>query len=417
MEPWLRILLAVVIMVALSVLAAVVLIYAFPPVAESGATPSDPRGDTSPPDSSPPSTPSPASPSPASPSPASPSPACAYTPLEARPWGCRPKTPASHATAAEARAACSAASTCKGYYHAPPGYSTASFLPSECLASAAGDPPVEFHAKEGLVAPIPYAPQGAWKTIAGTSVGSCGSSMGSAAQHNSTYRVCATSDTSSGRCAYFASGYLDHATCVPDPEPTYSSFVPRLGAGFGPAQTKTPPVVASCAFRTVRDESDAKCLCAADPKCAGYYRGGSGCALSVAEPGKCEVDWQLNKATIDKATDRCSLLGPKWATNATYPEKYCVPVATCSYGTNEVLCGTDSSSPPCPAGWTAEGNACRPPCPRERGSGGWCVMSRDSAQPCPSGFQKFTKPVSELGGLLCVPTALEIERVIQRATG
>jgi hypothetical protein len=258
-----------------------------------------------------------------------------------------------------------------------------------------------------------YVPQGAWKTIADNRVGSCGASLGSTGQHNSTYRVCAESDKKSERCAYFASAYLDPTMCVREAEQTYSAFVPKLGAGFGPAQTKTPPIVASCAFRTVRDESDAKCLCAADPKCAGYYRGGGGAhALSVAEPGKCEVDWQLNKATIDKAKDKCSLLGPKWATNETYGEKYCVPVGTCSYGTNEVLCG-DMSAPPCPAGWKLEGSTCRPPCPRERGSAGWCVMSRDSAQPCPLGFQKFTKSGH---GTLCVPTAHEIERILTSAT-
>jgi hypothetical protein len=240
--------------------------------------------------------------------------------------------------------------------------------------------------------------------------------MGSAAQHNSTYRVCADTDKSSERCAYFASGYLDPAMCVRDQGPEYAAFVPKLGTAFGPAQTKNPPIVASCAFRTVRDESDAKCLCAADPKCAGYYRDASGAsALSVAEPGKCEVDWQLNQATIDKAKDRCSLLGPKWATNATYPEKYCVPVGACSHGTNEVLCGTDLNGLPCPAGWTVEGNSCRPPCPAPQGRNlGWCVMSSDSARPCPRGFQKFTK---QGHGMLCVPTALEIESILQSAMG
>jgi hypothetical protein len=420
MGPWVRWWLAVLFLLSLAVAATVGLIYGLPTTpstsdsggatpprdADSGASPSDADSGASPSDAS-------ASPSDAS---TSPSDACSYTLIEdARPWGCRPKAPSTYATAAEARAACSAAGTCKGYYRAPPGYAIASFLPSECLASAtAADTPVEFHAKPGHVKPsAQYAPQGAWKAVKGTRVGSCGASLGSetTAQHNSTYRICAESDEKSERCAYFASGYLDPAMCVLGPEPTYSSFVPKRGSGFGPAQTKTPAVVASCAFRLVRDESDAKCLCAADPKCAGYYRGASGHALSVAEPEKCEVDWQLNKATIEKAKDKCSLLGPKWATNATYEEKYCVPVGTCAWGTNEVLC-TDLNGPPCPAGWTVEGNSCRPPCPRERGTGGWCVMSRDTAQPCPRGFQKFKKAWH---GLLCVPTAPDIERIVQSA--
>jgi hypothetical protein len=92
-----------------------------------------------------------------------------------------------------------------------------------------------------------------------------------------------------------------------------------------------------------------------------------------------------------------------------------VPVGTCWYGTNEVLCGTDLNGLPCPAGWTVEGNSCRPPCPAPQGRNlGWCVMSSNSAQPCPRGFQKFTK---QGHGTLCVPTALEIESILQSAMG
>lgn len=398
---------ACVALLALGVVVAVSLVYALP----AGAAAPGPAGDAAPGPGGP-AAPAPAGPvatggpGPAAPGPAGP--ACAYTLLEDAPWGCRPSAPVAYATAAKARDACSASSACKGYYRAPPGYATSSSLPSECLA--AGATPVEFHAKAIHAPPTaPHVPQGAWKRIAGNRVGSCGSSLGSLAQHNSTYRVCAESDRSSERCAYFASGHIDPAMCVPDPEPTYAAFVPKLGAGFGPPQPKSPPVVASCAFRTVRDEADAKCLCAADPKCAGYYRGSSGSALSVAEPGECEVDWQLNQTAIDKAKDRCSLLGPKWATNANYQERYCVPVATCAYGTNEVLCA-DRSGPPCPAGWTVEGGTCRPPCPRSRGTAGWCIMDRDAQPPCPRGFRKFTKSTH---GELCVPTAPEIESILQ----
>jgi hypothetical protein len=327
-------------------------------------------------------------------------------PLEdARPWACRPSG-SSYATAAAARAACSAAPACKGYFRAPQGFETSASLPSECArAAGATDTPAEFYAKAALAPPAAAPPptQGEWTRVASDRVGSCGAWAG-VAQHNSTYRVCANSDKASARCAYLASGHLNPAMCVPDAEPTYAAFVPKFGSAFGPPRELAPPTVASCAYRAVPEEADARCLCAADPKCAGYYRG-SGCALSVAAPGECEVEWQLNAATVDAARDRCTLLGAAWAST---DAGYCAP--TCG-STRHVMCG---AKPPCPAGWAEDGGRCLPPCPWGRGRGGWCLMS-GTAPNCPRGFAKHESEISP--GIkyppTCVPTVGEIESLLR----
>jgi hypothetical protein len=118
-------------------------------------------------------------------------------------------------------------------------------------------------------------------------------------------------------------------------------------------------------------------MCAADEKCAGYYADAQRFALSVSEPGECEVDWALDQSALD-AADKCTLLGEGWE-NTGAKETYCVH-----------KCGTNvcTVTPPCPAGWTEENNQCLPPCPRARGHRNYCTLSNTAPQ-CPPGFEKL----------------------------
>ena len=309
---------------------------------------------------------------------------CEYEPLaDARKWACRPQGGQSgqawYATAREARAACSASDSCKGYFHDARGYGTSAFLPSECARQATErDTRVAFHAKAAH-AKEPTVENatagGKWTMNLKTkSVSACAAPS---SRGNSTFRVCANSDAASKRCAYVRSGVLDPNMCTAAPEATYAAFVPKLASGaFGPSRGRQR-ATASCAYRVVADEADARCMCAADAKCAGYYADAQRFALSVSEPGECEVDWALDQSALD-AADKCTLLGEGWeSVGAT--EKYCVH-----------KCGTSvcTLTPPCPAGWTAENNQCLPPCPRARGLFNYCTLSNTAPQ-CPPGFEKL----------------------------
>jgi hypothetical protein len=354
--------------------------------------------------------------------------ACAYAPLDdARRWACRPSDSTWHATERAARAACSASKWCKGYFRDPRGYATSTSLPSECVRPAtAADAPVVFHAKAAHVTaePASDAKRGKWSTIESKALSACAAP---AARRNSTYRVCAKADKSSSRCAYVGSGVLDPSTCAAAPERPYAAFVPKLASSaFGPSRPHRR--AASCAYRVVADEADAKCVCAADARCAGYYADAGRYALSVAEPGACEVDWALDESAI-AAQDACSVLGEQWASTAS-AEKYCAPKCE-GAAQRHVMC-LDSVTPPCPAGWAAENNRCLPPCPRARGRGGWCTMSTATQPACPPGFEKYKSDPTGMGFLdsasefftgassgltqyLCVPTAKELASVVRTA--
>lgn len=371
-------------------------------------------------------TPAPAGPAQTGSAPPRPAPTgCEYTPLDdARKWACRPSEATWHATAREARAACSASAWCKGYFRDPRGHATSASLPSECVRQAtAADTPVAFHAKAAHVKEEPErdVKRGKWSTIMGKTLAACGAP---AARRNSTFRVCAKSDKSSARCAYVGSGVLDPSMCAraSAPEPTYAAFVPKLASGaFGPSRPHRR--AATCSYRVVADEADARCLCAADARCAGYYSDAQRSALSVSEPGECEVDWALDQSALD-AADKCSLLGEGWASTDA-AEKYCGP--KCG-SVQHVMCDV---TPPCPFGWTVENNRCLPPCPRARGRGGWCTLSV-TPPACPPGFEKyksdptgmgfidsitefFGAPSTGLTEYLCVPTAKELASVVRTA--
>ena len=360
---------------------------------------------------------------------------CEYEPLaDARKWACRPQGGQSgqawYATAREARAACSASDSCKGYFHDARGYAVSSFLPSECSRQPTEhDTPVAFHAKAAH-AREPFeseqAAGGKWTMNLKTkSVSACAAPS---SRRNSTFRVCANSDAASKRCAYVRSGVLDPNMCTAAPEPTYAAFVPKLASGaFGPSRGRQR-ATASCAYRVVADEADARCMCAADEKCAGYYADAQRFALSVSEPGECEVDWALDQSALD-AADKCTLLGEGWE-NTGAKETWCVH-----------KCGTNvcTVTPPCPAGWTEESNRCLPPCPRARGRSNYCTLSNTAPQ-CPPGFEKLkTTSVNEdiadglgsafsyvthglfgspqpLTQYVCAPSARELATVAKTAT-